>query len=63
MLCVSGKFIAVELKKDEESEPTQLQLYTLDRIKLCGGLGLVAYPENWDLIYKLIKLYAEGKRK
>lgn len=56
-LCIRGKFVALEIKS-EEGEPTPLQERKLDEVRVNGkGIGLVAWPQNWDEIKdKLNKL-------
>jgi len=48
--CVRGRFVAIELKRSEKEKPSKLQLYNLDRIKACGGISLVAFPENKEIV-------------
>lgn len=43
---IKGRFVAIELKKSSKDKPTTMQTYVLERIKACGGVGLVSYPEN-----------------
>lgn len=64
VLCVAGTFVGLELKKDAKSTPTELQLYMLKKIRESGGLGLVAFPENWEIIsHYLGKLANTGLTK
>ena len=53
ILCVRGKFVAVELKVDAELE--LLQSYNLTRITRAGGIAMVATPKNWKDIFEYIK--------
>lgn len=55
LLCICGIFIAIELKANKKSDVSILQQYNLEKIELAGGIGLVAYPENWEAIFKLLK--------
>ena len=48
LICVNGNFIALELKKDEDTVRNKLQEWTLQAIALAGGMSFVAYPENWE---------------
>lgn len=60
VLCVNGRFIALELKRDVKSKATRLQSYTLDQITQSGGLGFVVSPENWNDVFGIIRTQAEG---
>lgn len=46
LLCVMGRFVALELKS-EEGKPSPLQKWNLDETKRCGGISIVACPQNW----------------
>jgi len=59
--CVNGMFFGLELKRSRSSRVDKLQLYTGMQISRAGGLSLVAYPENWDKILDIIKLYSGEK--
>ena len=60
LLCVGGIFVALELKKDAKSPLSALQELNLKRIEQCGGISLVAYPENWDDIYDYLRNLAKN---
>ena len=47
LLCVAGKFVALELKRDDAQDPTPLQRYNLSEIEKAGGRSFVATPDNW----------------
>ena len=47
LLCVCGKFVAWELKV-QNNKTTKLQQYTLDKIELANGMARVVTPENID---------------
>lgn len=55
ILCVNGKFIALELKKDKYEKADPLQEYKLNKIIDSGGIGIVVCPENWEEIYKFLE--------
>lgn len=57
--CVSGVFVALELKMDEKAPIEPLQIHKLKRIEKAGGIALVVYPENWDEVYMQLQLLAE----
>jgi hypothetical protein len=46
LCCIAGRFVAIELKSDEQ-EPDALQAYTLNLIAEAGGIGMVVNPVNW----------------
>ena len=47
LVCMRGKFAGVEVKA-EDGEPTELQLWTIDRIREAGGKAVVLYPSAFD---------------
>lgn len=57
--CVSGVFVAIELKT--KTKVTALQAHTLRRITRSGGQAFVVNPDNWNEVYALIlKIAALG---
>ncbi len=54
VLCVRGCFVALELKATSKDLPTRLQTEKLLAVAGAGGLGIVAYPGNWDEVRKLL---------
>ncbi len=57
LLCANGVFIALELKS-KGGKTSALQKYHLEEVTRCGGVSLVATPDNWDYIKKAL-LYAD----
>ena len=53
LVCLRGKFIAMELKVD--SPLTLLQKYNLKRIEKSGGEAMVVTPDNWKEIFQYLK--------
>jgi hypothetical protein len=51
IMCVRGRFVALELKKSAKAPVTKLQKYVLEMVRRAGGYGEVCYPENWLFIY------------
>ena len=49
--CVNGRFIALELKRDEKSMATELQKYAIQKIADSRGIALIVTPKNWSEIY------------
>ena len=45
--CVSGHFVAVEVKA-ENGKPSELQLYHLDEIRKAGGHSFLLYPKDFE---------------
>jgi hypothetical protein len=54
LLCVNGKFVALELKSFT-TEAKGLQKYNLEKVEECGGIGITAYPENWSAVFDRLK--------
>lgn len=55
IICLAGKFIAIELKADEKSPISDLQIYTIEIIKKAGGFGLISHPKSWPTDLKLLR--------
>lgn len=47
LACIAGRFIAIELKRDEKEKPAPIQRYALAKISNAGGLSFVVHPLNW----------------
>lgn len=61
IICLNGYFISIELKKDEDSDPDPLQLYTLHRIQKKGkGVSIVAHPKNWASVLSYLRSIDRG---
>lgn len=54
--CLNGRFIALELKRNDLQKPEPLQLHKLNAIKKSGGLSFCVTPENWVFVLEEIKL-------
>jgi Holliday junction resolvase len=52
--CVNGYFFAVECKAGK-NKPTALQVREIERIRLAGGVAVVANEGNWDTLPELIR--------
>lgn len=59
--CVSGHFVALELKRGEGFKATPLQEYTLEQIRKADGKACVCYPENWDAIFEVLLVLSGTK--
>jgi len=44
-MCLSGVFIAIELKS-ETGKLSELQKYNMNMIAKCGGIAMIISPEN-----------------
>jgi len=51
---INGRFIALELKKDDKEKPEKLQEYVLNEVNKAGGIALVTSPENFEETKKYI---------
>ena len=68
--CISGTFIALELKASEKDytkgikgidSRTKLQQHNINKINNAGGYGTFLYPENWDEVYPVLIAISEGR--
>lgn len=60
--CINGRFVWIEFKKDEKTEPMELQKLKAKMVDKAGGLVFVVYPENWEQVFhKLMDLGRGGK--
>lgn len=59
LICANGHFVAIELKATKK-EPDPLQRFELNCIEAARGTAYVAYPENWEEIYKKLALLSRG---
>ncbi len=47
-MCLNGKFVALELKKDAQARLAPIQEYNLIGINRSGGYGFRVDPTNWE---------------
>lgn len=52
LICLKGRFIALELKA-ENGKPSELQIYQIYQIKQAGGISLVLYPKDFELLKQI----------
>lgn len=52
ILCIWGRFVALELKKDAAEDARSLQQYKLQKVQKTNGISFVASPENWEEVSK-----------
>lgn len=62
LACVNGVFLAIEVKS-ATGKPSKLQLYTIDEIKLAGGVALVLYPKDFDKFKSLVRTIKRNQDK
>lgn len=55
VLCIRGRFVALELKKDLKEMAMLLQEYKLNKITKAGGISFVVCPETWETVYKILR--------
>ena len=60
LLCCQGAFVALELKS-EEGEASALQKYNLEEVKRCKGVSIVAAPQNWEAVKKMLTRLDNGE--
>lgn len=60
ILCIRGRFVALELKADNE-DPRPKQDYELSRVVKAGGIAIVAKPCNWRAVAKQLQNLDEGE--
>ena len=52
--CVNGYFVGIELKA-ENGKPSELQLWNIAKIRESGGIGIVLYPDQFDMFKRIIR--------
>jgi hypothetical protein len=55
LICICGKFVALELKKEGKNRISKLQAYNLDLIEKSGGFSFTAIPSTWSIVYYFLK--------
>ena len=55
LICLDGKFVAIELKK-EGGRVMKIQELTLEKIMAAGGISFVASPSTWVQQFKLLQI-------
>ncbi len=55
--CIQGYLVALEFKKDADTDLEKLQRYKATKIKAAGGFHFRVTPQNWEKVYrKLIRI-------
>ena len=59
LLCLRGKFVALELKSAKGTS-ARLQIYFREKINKSGGIALEVKPENWEEVKTLLTKISQG---
>ena len=51
--CINGYFVAIEVKA-ENGRPSELQKHQIKKINSVGGIGLILYPQDFEIFKKLV---------
>ena len=54
LACINGKFVGLEVKK-ENGKPSEIQLWNIEQIKKSGGIAMVVKPSDYENVEKLIE--------
>lgn len=54
LACINGKFVGLEVKK-ENGKPSEIQLWNIEQIKKSGGIAMVVKPSDYENVKKLIE--------
>lgn len=54
LMCVNGRFMALELKRPTKAKVTELQKYNIAKINKAKGVAYEVSPKNWDMVLKQI---------
>lgn len=55
LCCWNGRFVALELKRDEKAKVAKLQLVKLEDIREAGGIAELVWPANWGEVLEEIR--------
>lgn len=53
LICCNSIFVAIELKIDDDTGD-HLQDWNGRKIAAAGGVAMVANPQNWDTVYRIL---------
>lgn len=59
--CVNGLFFGIELKGTEKDKATELQEYTINKIRDANGFAFVVHPNSWPKAFEMIRRLAVTK--
>ena len=61
IVCINGKFVALELKSSEDAQVSAVQKYNLERIvSIGGGIALIVAPEGYEKAQVFLSALANG---
>ena len=61
LACINGYFVGIEVKA-ESGTPSELQKHNRELIKFAGGIGIILYPQDWDLFKEMVEqLFEENE--
>lgn len=60
LCCINGRFVAVELKVND-NKASMLQEFNIKKIKMSGGIGMILYPDGFNSFKRLVKELMECK--
>ena len=60
LCCCNGYFIGIEVKAPK-GKPSELQKWNIDKIAEANGIGVVLYPDQFDLFKHMVKFLNDGK--
>ena len=60
LICAGGHFIGAELKA-ETGRPTELQLHELALIRKAGGIGILLFPQDFQVFRRMILKLQRGE--
>jgi len=55
LMCLNGRFVALELKRSSTAPATELQRYNIQKLDEAGGFAKICYPENFEEIFEQLK--------
>ena len=61
LMCLGGKFVALELKTDE-GVVSKLQEYNLTKIQESGGIAIILTPSNLDSSIQFLANLTKGEK-
>ena len=54
LVCCNGYFIGIELK-NETGYPSALQLWNIEKIRKAGGIAMVLYPDQFEILQQMVE--------
>lgn len=64
IICIHGRFLAIELKAENENQTSALQDWVLEQIAEAGGMAIVCCPNTFGQVKKILeKLHEEAAKE